>query len=33
LIRRCMPALGKKHASVARYLAGALRDVATEPET
>ena len=33
LIQRCMPALGKKHDSVARYLAGALRDAQSDPET
>jgi len=33
LIERCMPALGKKHDSVAAYLAGVLRDTVPDPET
>jgi len=33
LILRCMPALGKKHDSVARYLAGAWREPAPESES
>ena len=33
LMQRCMPALGRKHDSVARYLATALRDPPPEPES